>query len=217
VTSPASSVLRLARVIAFSAATVVLGALGHLLGSGGPPPPADLLALCLPVGLVCALLGNRPRGLAATWLGLGAIQVGLHAAFGLLGAGLLGAGQHCAGTGWPVEHLGHAGSSLAGSSLAGSSLAACVGDGAAQADAGMAGPPSWIMLAGHLLATWLTALVLRHGERLLERVLQALRAWVPTSTSPAVPATRPARPWAAQTVLAPVVAAGGTCRRGPPA
>jgi hypothetical protein len=208
VTSPASSVLRLTRVIAFSTATVVLGALGHLLGSGDPPPPADLLALCLPVGLVCALLGNRRRGLTATWLGLGAIQAGLHEAFGLLGVG-----QHCAGAGWPVEHLGHAGPSLA----AGSSLAACVGDGAAQADAGMAGPPSWAMLAGHLLVTGLTALVLLHGERLLVQLLQALRARMPAPAVGPLPTARPGRRWATQTVLVPVVAAGGTCRRGPPA
>jgi hypothetical protein len=211
VTSPTSGVLRLVRVSAFTATTVVLASVAHVLGSGDPPPPAVLLALCLPTGLVCAVVGRRPQRAATTWLGLGAMQVALHEALRLHEAFQPhGGGALRCSPGRAAGHTGHPAPSVAG----------CVDDGVASVGAGdaiAAGWPSWAMVGGHLLATGLVALVLAHGERLLERLLQALDARVPTPTAGPVPAGRPAPPWAAQTVLVPVVAAGGTCRRGPPA
>ncbi len=216
-TSPTSGVLRLVRVSAFAVTTVVLASVAHVLGSGDPPPAAVLLALCLPTGLVCAVVGRRPQRAATTWLGLGAMQVALHEALRLHEVFQLpgtskphGGGASGCSPGWAAGHTGHPAPSVAG----------CVDGGVASVGAGdaiAAGWPSWAMVGGHLLATGLVALVLAHGEQLLERLLQALDARVPTAIAGPVPAGRPAPPWAAQTILVPVVAAGGTCRRGPPA
>ncbi len=147
---------RLLRVVAFGGSSLLLAGLTHLMGGGRLPGAALLLVLGAVTGAVAAVVTARRCRLPLLLAVLAVEQVALHTLF--TAAGTPGCPAAAA---MPAAH----GGSLACTPALSSSA---VPD---------ADPHALLMLAGHLLATALTAWVLARGEaalwRLAERVVRA--------------------------------------------
>ncbi len=188
---PTGGWVRIVRVTVLSGASLVLAALAHLLGGGALPSPALSLPLLLITGTIAALVTARRCRLPVLLPVLGAGQLILHL---LLEASSRTPGAAAGSVTTP--HTGHA--------LCPAGLAAAVH------------APSWLMLAGHLLATALTAWVLARGEaalwRLADRFVRAARpqltAWPASLPSLRVLETQP--------LLTPSWRSDDAAPRGPP-
>ena len=159
------SALRFGRSAVVAAAVLCLAAAAHTAAGGTLPPPAVVLALGALTWLPVMILAGRRLEPATILAVLAGGQLALHRAFELFGT------VQCAPS--PVaEHAGHAGHA---------GHAAVALDCVAASHAG----ESPGMLATHLLATAVTALMLARGEA----ALWALAAWLrPLVQLPAVTA-----------------------------
>lgn len=189
--------LRLLR--GWTAAAVATGAaaLAHT-AAGGPWPSPLLVALCIALSApVCMLLaGLRVRGLGLA-LSVAVSQLLFHGLFSMSGT--------MSATVDRTSHAGHHAVSE-GPELVLSSTAAMARHHAGPEALGLGGPAAWLMPALHVAAGIVTALVLRHGERLALRatatlliraralisrigrpVVVAAPAWRCRPTGPAVP------------------------------
>ncbi|MET1152739.1 hypothetical protein [Arthrobacter sp.] len=157
--------LRFGRSAVVAAAVLCLAVAAHTAAGGTLPHPAVVLALAMLTWLPVMILAGRRLAPATILAVLAGGQLALHQAFELFGT------VHCTPSGVAehaahAEHAGHAAVALD-----------CV---AASAHTGNS--PG--MLAAHLLATALTALMLARGEA----ALWALAAWLrPLVQLPAVP------------------------------
>lgn len=191
--------LRLGRSAALGASCLLLALAAHVLAGGPAPSLLAVIVLAVPVSCACVLATGRRAGLARIGTVLGLTQLGLHQAFVALGQ------PPC--TGSTTSLPGH----LAGHTGAGAGISASCGPAMHMAGG------SAVMVAGHVLAAGLTALVLWQGERLLWAVL----AWLGWTALPSTETTLAAR---ARVVRAAVVrrvtgsiaVLGGVGRRGPP-
>ncbi|MEV7647084.1 hypothetical protein [Arthrobacter sp. NPDC089319] len=157
--------LRFGRSAVVAAAVLCLAAAAHTAAGGTLPPPAVVLALGALTWLPVMMLAGRRLEPGTILAVLAGGQLALHQAFELFGT------VQCAPSG-VAEHAGHAGHA---------GHAAVALDCVAASHAGNS--PG--MLAAHLLATALTALMLAGGEA----ALWALAAWLrPLVQLPAVPA-----------------------------
>ncbi len=159
------SALRFGRSAVVAAAVLCLAAAAHTAAGGALPPPAVVLALGALIWLPVMILAGRRLEPATILAVLAGGQLALHRAFELFGT------VQCAPSP-AAEHAGHAGHA---------GHAAVALDCVAASHAG----DSPGMLAAHLLATAVTALMLARGEA----ALWALAAWLrPLVQLPAVPA-----------------------------
>ncbi len=192
---PSSGWTRILRVAVLSGASLGLAALAHLLGGGELPSLALSLPLLLAIGTVAALVTARRCRLPILLALLGVGQLILHLLF-QAGSRTLG------GAGATGPHAGH---ELCPAGIALPSII----------DANQQ-PHAWLMLAGHVLATTLTAWLLARGEaalwRLAERFLRATRSsltpWPRSAARDRVLGTRP--------VLPSFFAPDDAAPRGPP-
>lgn len=83
---PSRGGLRLARLSAFVAACLGLGAAGHALGGGGVPVAGALLVTLPVLGLLGLWFSRRERGIAALFGLLAAVELGLHVLFHMAAA-----------------------------------------------------------------------------------------------------------------------------------
>lgn len=188
---PTAGWARIVRVAVLGSASLVLAALAHLLGGGALPSLASSLPLLLFAGTVAALVTARRCRLPVLLPILGAGQVLLHLLFE--------ASSRASGAGASTVSAAHTGHELCPAGLA----------AAAQ-------PPSWLMLAGHVLATALTAWVLARGEAALWRLADLfIRAARPQLT--ARPASLPGfRVLETPRLLKPFWRSDDAAPRGPP-
>jgi hypothetical protein len=187
--------MRAVRGGSFATSAVVLAATAHLLGGGRLPTVSTLVALIAPTALVATALSARLRGPVAITAATGALQAGLHEAIELI-TGM---------TGCPTATPGGAVRHLAGPSHHPAALH-CAG-----------AQMTFQMARWHVLATVLTALLLAYGERLLVRLAGAILPRVPASHGGGILSGSRLFALVPRPVPVPVVARGGTCRRGPPA
>ncbi|HXF02872.1 MAG TPA: hypothetical protein VN601_07765 [Arthrobacter sp.] len=159
--------LRFGRSAVVAAAVLCLAAAAHTAAGGTLPHPAVVLALAALTWLPVMILAGRRLAPATILAVLAGGQVALHQAFELFGT------VQCAPAGSPAEHAGHAGhAGHAAVALDCMSASAHTGDSPG-------------MLAAHLTATALTALMLARGEA----ALWELAAWLrPLVQLPAVTA-----------------------------
>src|SRR6185312_266476 len=159
--------LRFGRSAVVAAAVLCLAAAAHTAAGGTLPHPAVVLALAALTWLPVMILAGRRLAPATILAVLAGGQVALHQAFELFGT------VQCAPAGSPAEHAGHAGhAGHAAVALDCMSASAHTGDSPG-------------MLAAHLAATALTALMLARGEA----ALWELAAWLrPLVQLPAVTA-----------------------------
>jgi hypothetical protein len=207
--SPAGGALRVIRTLAITAVIVGLAAIAHVAGGGATPRPLGLAGLALGTAYVCAWAARRRLGPVAITGLLAAGQWVLHHALDALGTPV------CVPVVADVAHADHAGHVAA---AAGACAPALTGT-AAGLTAGHAASGA-TMLAAHVVATVVTALLLVTGERsvwALHQLLSALRPAVPRPVAVAVPRVRQAV--RATPVLRPRRAAllRVSPRRGPPA
>lgn len=155
---PDRGALRLARLSAFVAACLLLGLGAHAYGGGGLPSRGALAVAAVPVALLGLWFTRVERGVGALLVALGTAQVGLHVLF----------------------HLSH-GAAAALSVGGGHAMhdpAARLGAVALRTPGVEALLPGPVMLATHLVAVALTALLLGWGDRSLwawgRRLLPAL-------------------------------------------
>jgi hypothetical protein len=191
--------LRLGRSAVLGAGCLLLALSAHVLAGGPAPSVLAVIVLAVPVTCSCVLVTGRQAGLGRIGTVLGLTQVGLHQGFMAL------AHPDCAGTtaSLPAHLAGHA--------AGGAGVPASCGPAMQMAGGSAA------MVAGHVLAAGITALLLWQGERLLWALLAGL-GW---SGLPGAEATIPAR---ARVLGAPVAGRGsrsiallgGVGRRGPP-
>jgi hypothetical protein len=176
--------------------------MAHRLGGADTPGLFPIVALTALLWPLAVLATRRRLGPVALLTGLGAGQLLGHGLFGWLGSGAAGAtaslSVEC------LQHATHLGVS-----------AACATDGVAVASHAhvetVTGLP---MLAAHLAATLLTALLVARGERVLWRVLDLVLRALPVLLTPmAGRAPRPTAPLFLPSRLDRAVLAG----RGPPA
>lgn len=222
-TSPAAGALRLVRALAVALVVVALAAGGHVLAGGAAPSPLLLGAGGVAVLLAATVLaGRRLSGTRiVALLGLG--QAGLHTLLALSPAPACAEAVHAAATGpaghavyaGPAAHAGHAAQGIADAAPAAAGLCATAGGHAHAGDALLAGGTA--MLAAHVAATALTAVLLLHGERALWSLwgwlLPAVRV-VRAAPLPVFP--RLPRPEAALRVAPRPVLLDAASRRGPP-
>lgn len=161
---PDRGALRLARLSAFVAACLLLGWGAHAYGGGGLPSRGALAVAAVPVALLGLWFTRVERGVVALLVALGVAQVGLHLVFH---------SSHGAPTAMAVGS-GHA-----------------MHDSAAHLGAAALGTPGVEnllpgpgMLATHLLAVALTALLLGWGDRSLWAWGRRLLPALPTPASP---------------------------------
>lgn len=188
------------RAAVVASVVVALAGLAHVLGGGTLPAGVVLGALTSLVLAVCVALAGRRLGLVAVTAVLGAGQLALHHAFTLLGA--VGcppgaadahaghsAAEHAAAL-QAAGHAGHAAHTAATGMV--DAAAACAGAGHAAA-APLLGASA--MLALHVVATVVTALVVAGGDRALHRLVAWLRPRVVVPGPVVVPAgAAPVRP-----------------------
>lgn len=216
-TSPAAGALRLVRALAVALVVVALAAGGHVLAGGAAPSPLLLGAGGVAVLLAATVLaGRRLSGTRiVALLGLG--QAGLHTLLALSPAPACAEAVHAAASGpaGHAVHAVHAVQGIADAAPAAAGLCATAGGHAHAGDALLAGGTA--MLAAHVAATALTAVLLLHGERALwllwgwllpaARVVRA----APLPVFPRLP-----RPEAALRVAPRPVLLDAASRRGPP-
>jgi hypothetical protein len=224
VPTPADGAPRLLRAAGLTSLVLALGALAHTLG-GGHLPSGTVLAvlgvLLLPVAVLAC--GRQVRPVTATAL-LGAGQLLLHHAFALLTA--CGTGTLAARTGHLV-HTGHLPAADLAPTAATTATAA-----ATTCHAAATTTSSTAMLALHVAATVVTALLvaaterglwlLAHGlrpvlDRLVARLADALRTAARPGTDP-LDRAHPTAPVATRVAPPPRLRPVGTVapRRGPP-
>jgi len=192
----ATGPLRLLRASVGAVVTVALAGLAHVLGGGGLPAPMVLGALSALVLVGATALTGRRVGPLAVVAALGAAQVGLHQAFGLVSAmGCAAPGASGAGA-----HTHHAATHL---------VLSC----APHIHAGAGGVS---MLALHAAATLATALLLAGAERSVWWVLALLRPLVAAAEPVRILVWRALPVWPAIIVLARQAWRGATALRGPP-
>lgn len=210
-TSPAAGALRLVRALAVALVVVALAAGGHVLAGGAAPSPLLLGAGGVAVLLAATVLaGRRLSGTRiVALLGLG--QAGLHTLLALSPAPACAAGVPAAVSG----HAGHSVQGVGDAASVATGLCATAGGHAHAGDALLAG--GTVMLAAHVAATALTAVLLLHGERALWSLwgwllpaVRVVRA-VPLPVFPRLP-----RPEAALRVAPRPVLLDAASRRGPP-
>ncbi len=185
--------MRLVRAAVLTALVVVLTVVAHRLGGGMGPGLLGLVVLAALLWPLALLATRRRLGALPLVAGLGAGQ--------LLGHGLLswlaGSAASTSGTSGALslDCLQHAAHQRSGGGCLGEATASVVGHDHAAVDTGL------LMLATHVLATVLAALLVARGEqvlwRLLELVLRALPVLlrpVPAPTAwPTAPLLVPAR------------------------
>ncbi len=200
--------MRLARAGALTALVVILTVLAHRVAGGGAPSAFALIVLGVVLWPVALLATRRRLRPVTLLLGLGAGQLLGH---GLLGW-LSGSGAPSAASSLSIECVQHA--------AHGAASAACAAEGvamvatSAEGHAHAAGGSSLLMLAAHLVATVVAALVLARGEQVLWRVLELVLRALPVLVAPvAVRSPRAAAPLLLPSRLDRTVLAG----RGPPA
>lgn len=174
--SPGDGVLRVARTVAVTAVVVGLAVAAHVAGGGRPPRPLALVGLAFATAYVCAWVARRRLSLPLLAGLLAAGQWALHHAFDLVGAA-------CA----PVTAPMHAGHAVAAGSC--EPVAAAAGVVAGR----HAAAPSWAMLAAHVAATAVSALVLASGDRALWALCGLLAALLPALPRAAAPVAVPVR------------------------
>lgn len=220
--------MRAARAAGFALLAVVLAVGAHGLGGGRLPSAGTVLALWLAVLPVAGLLARRTWGPGPLVAALGVLELGLHHALGLgtavgaaapEGTSAAAATHRAAASAVAGAAHGSHGAAQHGDALA--SAAHTVGSGAvpAYASAGHDHHTGTLMLLGHVVATVLTAVLLARGDALLARLWAwaTLRDLPRTDVRPLALRATPPAACRLRTVAGPLVAAGGVCRRGPPA
>ena len=192
--SPAAGPLRLARAAAFGTVAFALALVAHVAAGGPSPRPVTLTFLAGGVAGVSVLVTARRFGVAHTTLALGAVQIGLHAAFMALAPA-----AGCMTVTLPASHA-------AGPMSMTSCLAGSPGSGS----------PLPMVLA-HAGATVVLAVLLARGDRalwLLATLLlpALLPRSVPLSPTRAAPVFRCAVP----VLCRGRMVSSGVGRRGPP-
>lgn len=194
--------MRLVRAGVLTALVVALTTLAHRVGGAAAPSLFAIAVLAALLWPVAILATRRRLGPVALLTGLGAGQLLGHGLLGWLGSGATGVAAsvslEC------LQHATHLGAS-----------AACATDTVAAAthvhgQAGTALP----MLAAHIAATLMAAVLVARGERVLWRVLDLVLRALPVLLTPiAGRAPRPTAPLFLPTRPDLAVRAG----RGPPA
>ncbi|MBD5785695.1 hypothetical protein IF650_05835 [Cellulosimicrobium terreum] len=215
--SPVVGPLRVARAALVATLVLALSALAHRVGGGALPDPLVLAALAAFTFAGTTAVARARFTVPRLVLVLGGAQLALHTAFRTLGHGV----ASCVTAPVPAGHGGHA------------SLAVCdgplapLGDGAAAAHshlltgaaggAGTVASADNVMLAAHVVATAVLAVVLARGERALERFLAWARS-CPTTAGPValVPAVRQTVLLVRQVPVLAVRVVGVAPTRGPP-
>lgn len=213
-TSPAAGALRLVRALVVALVVVVLAAGGHVLAGGASPSPLLLGAGGVAVLLAAAVLAGRRLSGTRIVAVLGLGQAGLHALLALAPAPACADGVPAAASGHAV-HAVHAGQGVADAASAAAGLCATAGGHAHAGDALLAGGTA--MLAAHVAATALTAVLLLHGERALWSLWGWLLPTVRVVRAAHLPVfPRLARPETALRVAPRPVLLDAASRRGPP-
>lgn len=193
--NPTAGRVRLARAVVVSGMVLSLSLGAHVVGGGDAPAAPLVLAVWAFVLLATVTLAGRrftPVRLLAV---LGAGQGALHATFGWLGSASCSAGTGLVTTGH-AAHLGHGGLASASDATAVAGCLAGAGPAghAAHGVAGLDGPALSAggtghgagMLAAHVVATLVVALLVARGEAALWAAARALVAVLPVE-----PATVP--------------------------
>lgn len=152
---PTSTTGRRLRAGLFAVLVVQLSALGHLAGGGNVPGLSVLLTATAVIAPAAAALARRQRGFTAILSALALAQVLLHLLFGLTGHGSAGSGSHHGNRAHTVLSA-HQGMPMGT----------------------MADLTSPRMLAFHLIAAAVTALVLTRGEAAAFRLASLWRRLV---------------------------------------
>lgn len=209
--------MRLVRAGMLGAISLLLAVGAHHAGGGGLPRLPVLAFLVLFTAPVVLFVTDRQCRLPRVLTALGVEQVLLHGALSVTTT----AGACTAAT---VTAVGHHAMILTGGTcrMAGSSsvghLAAAGMPSGVMASGPMAHTlSSWPMLAAHVVATLVTAVVIARGEAALWALLDRIVPCPLPSVAPPVVEGQPAGPAAA--MFRPVVfwRAEGTSPRGPPA
>lgn len=166
------SALRFGRSAVVAAAVLCLAAGAHTAAGGAMPPAAVVLALGALTWLPVMVLAGRRLGPVTVLAVLSFGQLALHQAFELFGT------VQCAPSGPMAEHAGHAGH-------LGHAGHAAVALDCVSASAHTGNSPG--MLAAHVLATAVTALMLARGEAALWALAGWLRPLVQLPTATAAP------------------------------
>jgi hypothetical protein len=197
--TPTTGTARLLRVAGLGAASLLLACAAHTLGGGRPPSASVLLVAGIVLGLVAATVTGRRCRIGLLLALLTVEQAVLHLVFD---AATSATAAGCGLVSGPTPHhtaLGHP-------------LSACAGVPGMSTD--MSSLPGPVMLAAHLAATALTALLLAQGERWLWRVADQIIA-AATATPARRPRSRQPVPTATN-ILAGPVARAAAVSRGPP-
>ncbi|WP_300264720.1 hypothetical protein [Microbacterium sp.] len=185
--------LRLLRGAAASSIATVTAAVSHTLGGGAPPHPLLVIALCVFLTPVAAVLVGRTLHLGKLSAAVLLSQTVFHVLFSALGATLTSSGT-------VTGHHHHHSLPLA---LNGQTLTAVA------PDAGM--------LTAHLVAAVATIAMLWRGEQLARTIAQwvrtTLRRWTPR---PLADFPRPAALEATARRFVSVLRVGDLSLRGPP-
>ncbi len=193
--TPAHGRLRLIRTASFAVATLTLAVTAHALAAGAVPAGTTILLAGVLVILVSHGLSARRRRAPVLVAVLALLETGLHVLFHLAGPGSHTAGVAGSGIAADVGTNSGVGHGLAGITAQhhGPAAVDTLGAGATWPQLLDALGLSPAMIAGHALATVLTALILAHGEEILWQLAQQL----PTSWHlPVVPQLPTALPTA---------------------
>lgn len=202
--------MRLVRAGVLTALVVGLSTLAHRLGGADAPGLFAIAVLTTILWPVAILATRRRLGPVALLTGLGAGQLLGHGLLGWLGSGATGVTGVSASV--SVECLQHA--THAASAVSAASVACATDTVAAAAHAHAQAGTSLPMLAAHVAATLVAAVLVARGERVLWRVLDLVLRALPVLLTPVT--GRAPRPTAALFLpsrLDLTVLAG----RGPPA
>lgn len=167
---PGHGAVRLARTSVFAATALALSIGAHQLAGGCLPSLGAILVAAGPVGLGAALLTTRRCRFGVLVVALGALQAGLHVFFHLTGSPATASTRPMAAhPGAFTSGATHHGLHLGVSSLApGGSIAPIPAP-----DLGI----TPLMLAAHLVATIVCAVLMAHAEGWLWRLVERWRGW----------------------------------------
>jgi len=211
--SPTRGATRVARAAAFGVATLALASGAHVVAGGTLPPVMVLVALALPLTIGAVILTGRRCGALLLLSSLAVAQVVLHEA-------LMRLTVHD-----PAEMLTAAAGARPGSagfasgSMSGHSASSMDSMEAAMGGVTLAGAEGWsaTMMALHVLATVVTALLLAYGEQALWQLVARLLPGLPRLPRLLSCGPRQALVLLSEPVLRPCLVSGGSGLRGPPA
>lgn len=189
---------RTARGFLAAALAVFVAALFHIAGGGAAPTPLSLVVSVVLATPACVLLAGRRPSAGRLTASVALSQLAFHLLFelGQPSSVRFSGGEMAGMPGMPLHVAGTGGG----------------------ASASIATPAMW---ASHAMAALVTIVAIRHGERVLERMLQLASRFVVRVVRLAqlrpLPRVRVLTQQAAPAVRAPLFLSGAIRHRGPPA